>query len=50
MITDLRWLRMDALFSLGTSTSYKKEVIADNLEGYINSRMCICVFDMSSPS
>ncbi|KAG8752161.1 hypothetical protein FRC12_012106, partial [Ceratobasidium sp. 428] len=38
MITDLRWLRMDALFDLGTDADYKKEVIADNLEGYINSQ------------
>ncbi|KAG9098266.1 hypothetical protein FS749_004253 [Ceratobasidium sp. UAMH 11750] len=38
MVTDLRWLRMDALFDLGTNADYKKEVIADNLEGYINSQ------------
>ncbi|KAG8702475.1 hypothetical protein FRC09_004717 [Ceratobasidium sp. 395] len=38
MVTDLRWLRMDALFDLGTDADYKKEVIADNLEGYINSQ------------
>ncbi|KAG9120881.1 hypothetical protein FRC07_003404 [Ceratobasidium sp. 392] len=38
MLTDLRWLRMDALFDLGTEAKYKKEVIADNLEGYINSQ------------
>ncbi|KAG8763603.1 hypothetical protein FRC11_000862 [Ceratobasidium sp. 423] len=38
MVTDARWLRMDALFDLGTKTSYKKEVIADNLEGFINSQ------------
>ncbi|KAF8606642.1 P-loop containing nucleoside triphosphate hydrolase protein [Ceratobasidium sp. AG-I] len=38
MITDNRWLRMDALYSLGTSTTYKKEVIGDNLQGYINTQ------------
>lgn len=39
MITDSRRLRMDALYTLGTSETYKKEVIADNLEGHINSRV-----------
>ncbi|KAG8736512.1 hypothetical protein FRC10_009223 [Ceratobasidium sp. 414] len=38
MLTDSRWLRMNALFDLGTDVDYKKEVIADNLEGYINSQ------------
>ncbi|CAE6516035.1 unnamed protein product [Rhizoctonia solani] len=38
MITDARWLRMEALFDLGTKKSYKKEVIADNLEEFINSQ------------
>ncbi|KAJ1307532.1 hypothetical protein OPQ81_001629 [Rhizoctonia solani] len=38
MITDARWLRMEALFDLGTKSAYKKEVIADNLEGFINSQ------------
>ncbi|QRV75056.1 ABC transporter [Ceratobasidium sp. AG-Ba] len=38
MVTDLRWLRMEAVFDLGTNSEYKKEVIADNLEGYINSQ------------
>ncbi|CAE6410279.1 unnamed protein product [Rhizoctonia solani] len=38
MVTDTRWLRMEALFDLGTRSSYKKEVIADNLEGFINSQ------------
>lgn len=38
MVTDTRWMRMDALYSLGTSIEYKKEVIGDNLQGYIDSR------------
>ncbi|CAE6416217.1 unnamed protein product [Rhizoctonia solani] len=38
MVTDNRWLRMEALFDLGTKPSYRKEVIADNLEGFINSQ------------
>ncbi|KAF8754384.1 (ABC) transporter [Rhizoctonia solani] len=38
MVTDARWLRMQALFDLGTKSSYKKEIIADGLEGFINSQ------------
>ncbi|CEL55421.1 ATP-binding cassette, subfamily B, bacterial [Rhizoctonia solani AG-1 IB] len=38
MVTDARWLRMTALFDLGTKPSYKKEIIADNLEEFVNSQ------------
>lgn len=38
MVTDARWLRMNALYRLGTSTEYKKEVISGNLQGYIETR------------
>ncbi|CAE6431870.1 unnamed protein product [Rhizoctonia solani] len=38
MVTDARWLRMQALFDLGTKSGYKKEVIVDNLEEFINSQ------------
>ncbi|KAH7341765.1 P-loop containing nucleoside triphosphate hydrolase protein [Rhizoctonia solani] len=38
MVTDNRWLRMEALFDLGTKPSYRKEAIADNLEEFINSQ------------
>jgi hypothetical protein len=45
MVTDARWLRMTALFDLGTKPSYKKEIIADNLEEFVNSRMCLAFSD-----
>ncbi|KAG9087467.1 hypothetical protein FRC07_012819, partial [Ceratobasidium sp. 392] len=37
MITNSSWLRMNALFELGTNNLYKKEVIGSDLEQYINA-------------
>ncbi|QRV76605.1 hypothetical protein RhiJN_04620 [Ceratobasidium sp. AG-Ba] len=35
MITNKSWLRMNALFELGTDNSYKKEVLGGNLSRYV---------------
>ncbi|KAF8609562.1 P-loop containing nucleoside triphosphate hydrolase protein [Ceratobasidium sp. AG-I] len=37
MVTNQSWLRMKALFELGTDNSYKKEVLSNNLSEHINS-------------
>ena len=37
MVTNQSWLRMKALFELGTDNSYKKEVLSNNLSTYINT-------------
>ncbi|KAG8759028.1 hypothetical protein FRC12_009861 [Ceratobasidium sp. 428] len=36
-ITDSRWLRMESLFEMGTSSEYKQEMLGDNLAEYINT-------------
>ncbi|KAG8699795.1 hypothetical protein FRC08_005099 [Ceratobasidium sp. 394] len=36
-ITDLRWLRMESLFSIGTANEYKQDMLGDNLEEYLNT-------------
>ncbi|KAG8704356.1 hypothetical protein FRC09_003602 [Ceratobasidium sp. 395] len=37
MVTNANWLRMNALFDLGTNNSYKKEVLGSDLGQYINT-------------
>jgi hypothetical protein len=39
MVTNIHWLRMSALFKLGTSIEFKKEVLSGGLDSFINSRM-----------
>ncbi|KAG9105349.1 hypothetical protein FRC07_009358 [Ceratobasidium sp. 392] len=36
-VTDLRWLRMESLFEMGTSSEYKQDMLGDNLQEYINA-------------
>ncbi|QRV75041.1 ABC transporter [Ceratobasidium sp. AG-Ba] len=36
-ITNVNWLRMDALYDMGTQTQYKQDVLGDNLEDYVST-------------
>ncbi|CAE6425375.1 unnamed protein product [Rhizoctonia solani] len=38
IVTNPHWLRMKALFKLGTAAEYKKEVLSGGLEGYIRTQ------------
>ncbi|KAG8699794.1 hypothetical protein FRC08_005098 [Ceratobasidium sp. 394] len=38
MVTNHHWLRMKALYKLGTSSKYKKEVLSGGLDSFINSQ------------
>ncbi|KAG8748265.1 hypothetical protein FRC10_007655 [Ceratobasidium sp. 414] len=38
MVTNHHWLRMNALYKLGTSSKFRKEVLSGGLDGFINSR------------
>ncbi|QRV75040.1 ABC transporter [Ceratobasidium sp. AG-Ba] len=50
VITNQHWLRMSALYDLGTSAKFKKEVLSGSLDSFINSQYMKDMGDLGDTS